>query len=73
MLSKIIPNLNEITPKVFLETFEKIIELKESVGIKAILDNSPDLFDRAKLYGIRYRNDCGIGLQIFRVDQLKTS
>lgn len=56
MLSKIIPNLNEITPKVFLETFEKIVELKESVGIKAILDNPPDLFDRAKLYGIRYRN-----------------
>lgn len=57
VITKIIPDVDKITPDVFLKTFEKIVKLKESVGIKAILDNPPDLFERAKLYGIKYGNN----------------
>ncbi len=53
---RIIPPLEELTPQKFKETFKKIIEIKERAGIKALLDNPPDLFERAKLYGIQYRN-----------------
>jgi len=55
-LPKLIPSLDEITPEEFKETFRRIIEYKEKVGIKAILDNPPDLFDRAKMYGVQYKN-----------------
>ena len=51
-----IPRIEEITPEKFKEVFRKIIELKEKAGLKALLDNPPDLFDRAKLYGTQYRN-----------------
>ncbi len=53
---KLIPSINEMTPKRFKESFKRIIEFKERAGIKAILDNPPDLFERAKLYGIQYKN-----------------
>jgi len=51
-----IPPIEEMTIEKFKEVFRKIIEIKESAGIKAILDNPPDLFDRAKLYGTHYAN-----------------
>ncbi|MGC8933207.1 MAG: phosphoenolpyruvate carboxykinase (ATP) [Candidatus Methanodesulfokora sp.] len=51
-----IPPLDQITAEKFKESFRKIIELKERAGIKAILDNPPDLLERAKLYGTRFRN-----------------
>jgi len=52
----IIPKIEEMTPEKFKETFRKIIELKEKAGLKAILDNPPDLFERAKMYGTQYKN-----------------
>jgi len=52
----IIPKIEDMTPVKFKEAFRKIIEVKEKVGLKAILDNPPDLFDRAKLYGNQYKN-----------------
>ncbi len=55
-MPKVIPDLDEMTPGVFKETFRKIIEVKERAGLKALLDNPPDLFDRAKLYGTQYKN-----------------
>ena len=52
----VLPKVDEITIEGFKETFKRIIRLKESCGIKPILDNPSDLFERAKLYGVRYRN-----------------
>ncbi|MEM3737715.1 MAG: phosphoenolpyruvate carboxykinase (ATP) [Candidatus Bathyarchaeia archaeon] len=48
--------LEDITIASFLKIFERIIKVKESAGITAILNNPPDLFERAKLYGTQYRN-----------------
>ena len=56
MLKDPLPKLEELTIEGFLKAFKEIVELKERCGIKAILDNPPDLFERAKLYGIQYRN-----------------
>ncbi len=47
----------EITIEGFKELFFKIIEMKEKAGIKAILNNPPDLFERAKFYGTRFKNN----------------
>ena len=55
-MPKIIPPLEEITPQSFKETFHRILEVKKRAGLTPILDNPPDLFDRAKLYGMQYRN-----------------
>jgi len=55
-LRKIIPPVEELTPEKFKETFRKILELKRKAGLVAIRDNPPDLFERAKMYGTRYRN-----------------
>ncbi len=55
-MERVIPPVNEITPAKFKESFRRIVEVKEKAGLKAILDNPPDLFDRAKLYGNQYRN-----------------
>ncbi len=55
-MPKIIPPLEEITPQSFKETFHRILEVKKKAGLTPILDNPPDLFDRAKLYGMQYRN-----------------
>ena len=52
----VIPPLDELTPKKFKETFRKILEVKRKAGLKAILDNPDDLFERAKLYGTQYKN-----------------
>ncbi len=55
-MNRVIPPLEDITPETFKETFRRIIEIKERAGLKAILDNPSDLLDRAKMYGMRYRN-----------------
>jgi phosphoenolpyruvate carboxykinase (ATP) len=47
----------EITIERFKQLFFKIIEIKEKAGITAVLNNPPDLFERAKLYGIRFKNN----------------
>lgn len=55
-MPKLIPQLDEITPGSFRETFQRIIEFKRRAGITPILDNPSDLLERAKLYGTRYSN-----------------
>lgn len=47
----------EISTERFKELFYKIVETKERAGIKAILNNPPDLLSRAKLYGTSFKND----------------
>jgi len=56
MDSPVIPRLEEITIEGFRESFRRIVELKERAGIQAILDNPPDLLERARLYATKYRN-----------------
>ncbi len=53
---KIIPDLEKLDSKTFLDTFFKILEIKRRAGLTPILDNPKDLFDRAKLYGTQYKN-----------------
>jgi len=48
--------LEDITIASFKDIFRRIIKLKTSASITAILNNPPDLLERAKLYGTRYRN-----------------
>ncbi len=52
----VIPPIEEMTVEAFKDSFRKILELKERAGIKAVLDNPPDLLERARLYAIHYRN-----------------
>ena len=56
MKIRLIPPLDKITVIGFKEAFRKIVRAKEESGIAAILDNPPDLFERAKLYGTRFKN-----------------
>ena len=51
-----LPSIESMTPNLFLETFYRILEIKERVGIKALLDNPRDLLKRAELYGTRFSN-----------------
>jgi len=37
----------------FLDTFHRVTEMKRAAGIDGILDNPPDLLERAKIYGIQ--------------------
>ena len=46
----------EMTIEGFKKTFDRIIQLKEKAGIKAILSNPPDLLERAQLYGLHFKN-----------------
>ena len=55
-MTLIIPPVNELTPQKFKETFQKILEVKREAGLTPILDNPSDLFDRAKMYGMQYKN-----------------
>ena len=48
--------LEDITITGFKDIFRKIVQLKKAAGITAILNNPPDLFERAKLYGTQYKN-----------------
>ncbi len=45
-----------MTPQLFKEAFRKILKIKEKAGLKPLLDNPPDLLERAKLYGTQYKN-----------------
>jgi len=53
---RLIPPLHELTPDRFRDSFRRIIEFKRMAGITPLLDNPPDLLDRAALYATRYRN-----------------
>ena len=55
-MNRLIPPIDEITIEGCKEAFRRIIEVKKRAGLTPILDNPPDLFERAKLYGVRYRN-----------------
>ena len=55
-LGKVIPDVDSMDGKKFLETFEKIMELKASVGLTPYLDNPKDLLYRASLYAVKYSN-----------------
>jgi phosphoenolpyruvate carboxykinase (ATP) len=55
-MGRIIPRVEEITIEGFREAFRNIVKLKEDSGLRAILNNPPDLFERAKLYGVQFRN-----------------
>ncbi|MEM4292968.1 MAG: phosphoenolpyruvate carboxykinase (ATP) [Thermoplasmata archaeon] len=48
--------IEKLTIESFLEIFEKIQEIKRKAGIEGIINNPPDLLERAKLYGIQYKN-----------------
>lgn len=47
---------DDITISTFKQIFRRITEVKTEAGIRAILNNPPDLFERAKLYGTQYKN-----------------
>ena len=55
-LGDLIPPIEEITPEKFKIAFRKILEFKRKVGFRPYLDNPPDIFERAKLYGNQYKN-----------------
>ncbi len=55
-LSKIIPPVEEMAIEGFKQAFRRILEIKRRAGIPLLLDNPPDLFERAKLYGVQYKN-----------------
>jgi len=54
---RVIPPLEEITIDGFKRAFKAIIELKERAGLAAVLNNPPDLLERAKLYGTHFKNE----------------
>jgi phosphoenolpyruvate carboxykinase (ATP) len=49
--------LEDITIENFRETFYKILQEKKAAGITAIQNNPGDLLERAKYYGVQYRNE----------------
>ncbi len=53
---EVIPPIDEVGPESFREAFRRILEVKRRAGLTPVLDNPPDLLDRAKLYGTRFRN-----------------
>ncbi len=54
--SSLIPRVEKMTIEGFKESFRRILKLKERCGLQPVLDNPPDLLERAKLYATRYRN-----------------
>lgn len=48
--------VNDITISGFKELFKQIIRMKEACGIQALQVNPPDLLERAKAYGTRFKN-----------------
>lgn len=51
-----IPKVEEMTIGAFLRAFEGIVELKRKAGLEAVLDNPPDLLQRAMMYATKYKN-----------------
>ena len=47
---------DQITIAGFKKFLAEIVSRKEKAGITALLKNPPDLLDRAKAYGIHYKN-----------------
>ena len=47
----------QITIESFLSLVEEMNRNKEAAGIEGLQNNPPDLFERAKVYGIHYKND----------------
>jgi len=54
--SALIPAIEEMTIESFKESFRRILDFKRRCGLQPVLDNPPDLLERAKLYATRYRN-----------------
>ena len=52
----VIPRVGDITVEGFKQAFREVLRLKERAGLKAVLDNPPDLLERAKLYATHYSN-----------------
>jgi len=48
--------LEDLDLSTFRESFRRILAFKESSGLEAVLDNPPDLLERAKLYTAKFRN-----------------
>ena len=46
----------QITIESFLTLFQEMSRKKEAAGIQAIQNNPPDLLERAKPYGVQYKN-----------------
>jgi phosphoenolpyruvate carboxykinase (ATP) len=46
----------DITIEGFRQVFRKIVRKKQNAQIKAIINNPPDLFQRAKSYGTHFKN-----------------
>lgn len=46
----------QITIESFLQLWEDMVARKEAAGIPALQKNPPDLFERAKAYGVQYKN-----------------
>jgi hypothetical protein len=69
-MGRIIPRVEEITIEGFREAFRNIVKLKEDSGLRAILNNPPDLFERAKLYVYSLGMALGVGLQTYGIDLL---
>ncbi len=47
---------SQITIESFLSLFDNMVESKQAAGIEAIQNNPPDLLERAKSYGVQYKN-----------------
>ncbi|MEM2217802.1 MAG: phosphoenolpyruvate carboxykinase (ATP), partial [Thermofilaceae archaeon] len=52
----LIPSTAELSPDAFRSAFKRIIEYKSKAGMIPLLDNPPDLLERAKLYATHYKN-----------------
>ncbi len=48
--------IDDISIQSFRKIFKEIISIKERAGLKGLLDNPDDLFERAKMYGMQYKN-----------------
>jgi len=55
-IDRVIPDIDSMSPSLFLKAFKDIMRLKESAGLTPYLDNPDDLLMRASLYAVRYRN-----------------
>ena len=67
---KVLVRLEDMTIEGFRETFRKIVSVKENAGIAAVLNNPKDLLERARSYGIHFKNgSCGWASNIWHRSQ----
>ena len=65
---------DQITISNFPDLFRKIIADKQAVGIQALQNNPPDLFERAQTYGVQFANQSwGWGSNIWHRSAANTS